>query len=384
MRSSAFCLLICLLMACGNDGKVKTIIIKNDLEIKRDEVVALKLKDLTSDTSSYRKLSIADGDSILMTQLFDSDGDSVSDELLVFVSIGPGEEKKFSISDQPHRENRSLVFSRFVPERIDDYAWENDLVAFRMYGPEAQRLTEERQPGGTLSSGIDCWLKRVDYPVVDKWYAKYVAGGTYHKDDGEGYDPYHVGSSRGCGGIGLWLDDSMHVSKNFISWRKLANGPLRSVFELTYAPWKANGITVHETKRISIDAGSQLTMIEEVIETSDNLPHLTIGVTLHEATGETIADSTLGVFGYWEKIDDAYLATGIVVPIERVKNYVDYRSPEKDKSHLLVNVSPQGVVKYYAGFGWSKAGKIRSIDEWSTYLSNFQKRIQSPLKTRVE
>ena len=27
------------------------------------------------------------------------------------------------------------VFGRFVPERKDDFAWENEYAAFRMYGP---------------------------------------------------------------------------------------------------------------------------------------------------------------------------------------------------------------------------------------------------------
>ncbi|MFP3822536.1 DUF4861 family protein, partial [Bacillus sp. SIMBA_008] len=49
------------------------------------------------------------------------------------------------------------TYARFVPERIDDFAWENERVAFRTYGPEAQRLVDEGKEGGTLSSGIDIW-----------------------------------------------------------------------------------------------------------------------------------------------------------------------------------------------------------------------------------
>ena len=61
-------------------------------------------------------------------------------------------------------------YSRIVPERIDDYAWENDKVAFRTYGPAAQKLVEQGKKGGIISSGIDCWLKKVNYPVINKWY----------------------------------------------------------------------------------------------------------------------------------------------------------------------------------------------------------------------
>ena len=53
---------------------------------------------------------------------------------------------------------------RFVPERLDDFAWENVKIAFRAYGLAARDRTE--------NSGIDCWLKRVDYPIIDKWYGQ--------------------------------------------------------------------------------------------------------------------------------------------------------------------------------------------------------------------
>src|SRR5690606_678994 len=122
------------------------------------------------------------------------------------------------------------------------------------------------EKGGTLSSGMDCWLKRVDYPIIDKWYQKYTEGGSYHKDDGEGYDPYHVGGSRGCGGIGVWMEDSLYVSKNFIEYKEIASGPVRTIFELKYTPWSAGDATIQEIKRITIDLGNQLYKIEDKIK----------------------------------------------------------------------------------------------------------------------
>jgi rhamnogalacturonyl hydrolase YesR len=103
------------------------------------------------------------------------------------------------------------TWCRIVPERLDDFAWENDLVAFRTYGPAA------RAAGGPEDSGIDCWLKRVTYPIVEKWYAGHLKGKSYHKDDGEGYDPYHVGRSRGCGGLAIWHDTQMVLSGPFVA-----------------------------------------------------------------------------------------------------------------------------------------------------------------------
>ena len=53
---------------------------------------------------------------------------------------------------------QTSVHARYVPERMDDFAFENDKVAFRVYGPA---LTDSAENNGT-----DCWLKRVDYPIV--------------------------------------------------------------------------------------------------------------------------------------------------------------------------------------------------------------------------
>ena len=45
------------------------------------------------------------------------------------------------------------TFARFVPEHSDYVAWENDIVAFRVYGPALRNGKED--------SGVDCWLKQM-------------------------------------------------------------------------------------------------------------------------------------------------------------------------------------------------------------------------------
>ena len=90
---------------------------------------------------------------------------------------------------------------RYAPDRDFDLAWENDLVAFRVYG-------KQPSPDAGLS-GIDCWHKKVSYPIADKWYRGNLEGVSYHKDHGEGCDTYHVGKTRGCGGVGIWKDENI-------------------------------------------------------------------------------------------------------------------------------------------------------------------------------
>ena len=90
-----------------------------------------------------------------------------------------------------------------VPRRVDDLAWENEHVAFRVYGPDLRESTED--------SGVDVWTKRVAQPIVFKWYQGSFDGSiNYHEDTGEGFDGYKVGNKRGCGGTALWYRGQLH------------------------------------------------------------------------------------------------------------------------------------------------------------------------------
>ena len=150
----------------------------------------------------------------------------------------------------------NLVQARFVPERMDDFAFENDKVAFRVYGPALKNSQE--------NNGTDCWLKRVDYPIVDKWYQGHTEGISYHEDHGEGYDPYHVGNSLGCGGVALWdntatTGDKLVQPNVYTQYKVIEKTADKVVFELKYHYSDKN---IDETKRIMLATGSQFYQAE--------------------------------------------------------------------------------------------------------------------------
>lgn len=385
---SSFLLMVMGISSCQKKEIVKEFTVKNNLDMDRPaETVSIPVDEnsVLIKELGGKNIIIKEGDKVLVSQVVDYDADGAMDEVLFQTDLKAGEEKKFTIEateDSVARPANSVTtYSRFVPERIDDYAWENDRVAFRTYGPKAQQLTESGQPGGTLTSGMDCWFKRVNYPIIDKWYKKNLEEqGYYHIDHGEGYDPYHVGGSRGCGGIGVFDNDSLYVSKNFTTHRILASGPIRTVFEITYAPWNANGRTVTEKKVISLDLGSNLSRYEVTAMSDEPLPNIAIGIALHDKKGEVKMDAASGWFRYWETIDDSELGTGIVLAPAVVLSTHDHRTDAKDQSHILVAARPvEDKVVYYAGFGWKKSGQFNNVDEWDQYLTNFSKRIASPL-----
>ena len=77
------------------------------------------------------------------------------------------------------------TFARYVPERMDDFAWESDRIAHRIYG---QALIKGE---GTITSGIDVWIKTYRNLMVNEMYAS----GHYHMDNGDEMDDFRVGKS---------------------------------------------------------------------------------------------------------------------------------------------------------------------------------------------
>ena len=369
--------------------KAKIITLSNPLKIDRGfETVELSKSALglkSSDVLEKYGIREVGTTTFLISQCVDENGDGISDVLLFQPKIKATASKKYELvlnNDTKTKEPIVYCFSRFVPERIDDYAWENNKVAFRTYGPVAQKMAEDKVKGGTLTSGIDAWLKRVEYPILNKWYEKYTTGtGTYHKDTGEGLDNFHVGDSRGIGGIAVKIDTTYYYSKNFISWKTITTGPIRTSFVLTYADWDAAGNKITEVKHISLDYGSFLSRFEIEVSGTNSL---STGITLHNNDGKTEGNLKEGWIDYWQPIDDSELGTGIVFPKNTAISFEKYVVSKKDLCNLYVNLKvKENKVVYYTGFGWKKQGEFTTKEAWEKYLGQYATKINNPLVVKI-
>jgi hypothetical protein len=370
--------------------KTKTITITNSLKTDRQfETVALSRKAIGLENAlDIEKFGVQELETkiFLVSQWVDEDGDGAFDVLLFQPKINALETKKFQVVLNPETNSKAdeiSCYSRFVPERTDDYAWENNKVAFRTYGPVAQKMVEDKIKGGTLTSGIDAWLKRVEYPVINKWYEKYTNGtGTYHKDTGEGLDNFHVGASRGIGGVAVKIDTTYYYSKNFISWKTITTGPIRTSFILTYDDWDAAGNKITEVKHISLDYGSFLSKF--VISVSGTKV-LSTGITLHNNDGKTEGNLKEGWIDYWQPLDDSEIGTGIVFPENSMISFEKYVVTNKDLCNLYAKVKVKdNKVTYYTGFGWKKQGEFTTKEAWETYLGQFANKINNPLVVSIK
>jgi len=379
-----FCLAITLFSSCcSNENKGKFIVVKNTLSVERSfETIELTKEFLK--VNELTNLGIKDviSNELLVTQLVDFDGDGVMDQLLFQPTIAPNSENKFeiiqiSVEEQP--QSTTYCYSRFVPERTDDYTWENNKVAFRVYGPTAQKMVEDNIKGGTLSSGVDAWLKKVEYPIINKWYKKTTEKtGSYHEDTGEGLDNFHVGVSRGVGGITVKSDNNYYLSKNYTEWRTISIGPIRTSFYLNYEDWDVNGKIIKESKIISLDYGSNFSKFETSIKGSNSI---SAGLTLHEKDGNDTGNIENGWVSYWQPHADSELGTAIVSSKKYFVNFEKFDVEEKDLSNAYANLKViDNKVVYYAGFGWKKSGEFKNLQEWENYLNIFSKKINNPLK----
>ena len=210
-----------------------------------------------------------------------------------------------------------------------------------------------------------------------------MAPGYYHIEHGEGYDPYHVGSSRGSGGTGIWENDSLHISKNYTKYRVIATGPLRTIFELDYASWSKYG--VKETKRISLDLGSNFSKFENKINLTSKIPNYTLGITLHKEQGVVVINAQKGVFRHWEPIDDSFVGEGIVIDPSVLKTAMNHHSKAADQSQILVVTEPKNdTLTYYVGFAWTGSGQVKSVQDWDAMLEKQAQIIQNPLLVTIK
>lgn len=403
MKLSLSVLACCLMPFCATAADQLQIAVTHDLEIARpSETITVPWAEVSKaiPRALLQKIAVIDpsGRSIpyqvtnVAPQAKDPEGKGAAYGDLIFQHDFAAGEKSASFTVQridtvapvfPVR-----AFARYVPERLDDFAWENDRIGHRTYGPA---LAAPRQPGSNkevlVSSGLDIWCKRVSYPIVDRWYNK--GHDHYHTDQGEGMDMYQVGQSRGCGGTGIWDGQTLHVARNYQTWRILANGPIRAIFELTYEPWDANGIKVAETKRFTVDAGHNLDLIESTFTvTEGEAKELTVAIGLNKNSADRGQDAKFavsfdksnGALTQWiAQKSNGELGTAILVPNDSFRDFAADKANE-----LVITTALAGEpLRYYVGAAWTRSGQFSSQEEWNAYVASMAARAKSPVRVSV-
>ena len=186
------------------------------------------------------------------------------------------------------------VFGRYVPERKDDFAWENEYAAFRMYGP----ALKAENP----SNGVDLWLKASPELIVDSfYYREHVLGLPYHINYGKGLDCYKVGHTCGAGGLIVLANDTTYIGGPYDRWTILEQTPERFVFRLEYDSLLVAGHILQESITITAEAGEPMNRAEVVLTGSyDGELLVGGGIYMHDTIDHFEVYEELGTVYYEE------------------------------------------------------------------------------------
>ena len=251
------------------------------------------------------------------------------------------------------------VYGRYVPERKDDFAWENEYAAFRMYGPA---LRPENP-----SNGVDLWLKASPELVVDSfYYREHVLGMPYHINYGKGLDCYKVGHTCGAGGLVVIANDTTWIGGAYDRWEILEQTPQRLVFRLEYDSLQVDGSVLQEQITITAEAGEPMNKAEVVI-TGAYTGEMLVGggIYMHDTIDHFEVYEELGTVFYEEEALSDKTAAKMNYDYNgstsQGRIYLTVRTPEATITDIqagnLVAVKPYTLgdtLTYFFGATWSE------------------------------
>ena len=315
----------------------------------------------------------------LAAQWVDNDLNGVPDEFIFQSNFKARESKSFlvSVSSKARKATASMVDVRYVEPR-EDVAWENDHIAFRVYGPA---LAAE------VNNGIDVWTKRVRSLIVKKWYEgeEQTPKIVYHIDHGEGADFFNVGKSLGCGGNGIWYGGKVYQPGVFSSYKIIAAGPIRTRFELRYKNWNVEGTLFREVERITLDAGQNLNRIELTFKGGWEYKSIALACGLVKRDSVKMYRQEDGDWmSLWGPTNDnpenGFLGTGVVFLPKKISGWA-----QDSSQYIAIGDAERGsTFTYYAGAGWTRSGDFQSVEDWNNYLKQFADNLNSPLQVTFE
>ena len=375
MKKLFFLLAAAALAACQTDKAVE-VEVANPTDVARTaETVELCWTKLSQSIEGLTPETVvvmnAEGEEIPSQVIYR--GEAEPQALIFQCAVEGGETATFQIAAGTRSEYEQQAFGRQVPERYDDYAWENNLSAYRLYGPAL-----ETSPEKLITPGIDVWVKCTEKLVIDEWYAK----GDYHHNYGDGMDCYKVGRTLGGGASVPMLEGKFWpMEHNYATCQTLDNGPIRTTVKLVYVPWDVNGTAVSLVKTISLDANQRFNRMENLYEGEfEELP-IAAGFVRHDVKGteqgegwiamvEAVSDSKQP-----EVDGDIYQA--IVLPGAEL-------NADLLGHTLAVKAVKSGeTMTYYSASGWSQGG-VENMEDWIETIKEQAAMVESPLQVTIK
>lgn len=374
MKNSIFSLAAAFLLAsCSQSLKVE---VSNPTATARDyETVEIAwnrlsaIKDLTPETVIVRN---AAGEQIPSQVIYQ--GETEPQALIFQANVDGLGTERFSIETGVREAYRNQAFGRQVPERYDDYAWENNKVAYRLYGPAL-----ETSPEKLITPGIDVWVKCTDKLVIDEWYAK----GDYHHNYGDGMDCYKVGRTLGGGSSVPFIDGQLFLlPHNYQTCKTLDNGPIRTSVELIYAPFAIDDTrTVALKKIITLDANQHFNRMECIYTGEFTDIPVAAGFVRHDVKQTATGEDWVAICEPASDSKDPVRDGDIYGTV--IWSDADIFSDTAGHALAVKQVQPNEKLVYYAGTGWSQGG-VDDMDAWVEQVNDVKAAIETPLQVVIK
>ena len=386
----------------GNRATLK-VSISNPANEYREQVA-----ELPADTI-FKRLKIQGGREFIV---FDAGGLEVPYQLssdgkvLIEAGVRPKGTQTFTIRRGTPKVYKTVCYGRIFPERKDDFAWENDRGAYRVYGPALQKTGEK-------SYGVDVWTKNTPELVLDQryWIEDVVMMpaveklrkenrqrgdslyrlNSYHNDHGRGSDLYRVGATLGCGTPALIVDDELIYPYCFKTYRILDEGPLRFSVQLDYESKVIGEDTITEHRIITLDKGSNFNRSTVWYDGFTTVVELATGVVVHQEDRNSVvlakdyvhyADPTDNI-----PVNNCQLFVAALFP-DGVNETAIRQFKKVDSGavgHALGIVDNYSGLPYtyYFGSAWSKFD-VRTQAEWQQRIDWKLRNVRQPLTIDIK
>ena len=366
------------LASCSVDSQ--SVIVTNDSELSREnETIELCFTNLKKADRSLTAENVIVCDFLGVQVPCQVYTETNGCEKLVFqASVDAGASTKFVVKAGVREDFPMLAYSRHVPERKDDYAYENNVVAGRIYGPALEF---------PRTFGSDIWLKCTERLVIDDWFKKM----DYHHNYGEGMDCYKVGGTLGGGALVPYSDgETFVIGDNWASVQHICDGPIRTKAEFTYNAFDVNGKHYSATRVIELDANSHfvksVTAFHPVGHEADSLD-LVLGAIQHEVINRYdavnwIAFTEVASDTKQPEIDGNISVALIYDEAELADNSLKAIGDIAGHAAIITREATDKPVTVWTGSGWSLAG-IDTPDVWTVMVGDFAYAQANPLKVEV-
>lgn len=351
----------------------------------------------------------ADGREIPSQQTYDG-------KLIFQASVGAkGKTLYYVLSGTPQKYEKRVA-GRLFTERGDEFGWENDRVAYRIYGHGAavgydlfNKSTSKLMLDWWYASEQDQEMRSVSKKLHERGYhdlADQVYNAfCYHIDHGQGMDCYTVGPTLGGGANALLCEDgSLFMPKCYKTYEILDDGPLRFTVRLTYPEMDFGGCNIVESRLIVLDAGTSFCRVTVGYEGLVKPALMASGIVVHKQNPTAYVLNQAGGYLGYEDLGDGspynakYRAelekkmgriyVGTVYPGKLQQAKYAERANGIATGHILAisTVKPHTGYTYYFGTVWDGNAElaIKSLTDWEALLSRKAEEVRRPLQISVK